>query len=189
MSKLTKTLNSKLTSEKVERKGENIHIVSKWCMFIGLCGFALLALICLISLIIYDEDSILLILRLKLTAEFKFLNPIVFLCYLSISGGIIGISTYFFGIILFSLGRIAKNSDIQTSSFSENEVSTPREIKSTSNTSCTNNTAINSTINNNPTINNMTKEIKESSAQKKCWACGTIQPESNKYCRNCNETI
>ena len=39
------------------------------------------------------------------------------------------------------------------------------------------------------TTNNPTEQRNASAGEKKCWACGTVQPETNRFCSNCSEQI
>ena len=168
MSKLNKVLNNELTSEKVEKKGQRIYKNSKWCIFIGICGFSLLAVICLLTLLIGGTSSVLSVLSLTISGGYEFLIPIVILCYIAIVIGFFGPAGYFLGITIFSLGRIAVNSESQYTFAGTNK---------------------NITIKNRNNNSNNTSERKIAKGQKECWACGSVQPESNTFCRNCNESI
>ena len=109
---LKKRLTKKVTSKDVERKGQNIYIASKICMFIGLMGIILLALVCILSVALGGDIGE--TLTFDLGDDYSFAYPFIALAYLAIVAGIIGIMIYWGGIYLFTLGRIAVNTENAT---------------------------------------------------------------------------
>jgi len=101
-------LHSKLTSEKVEAKGQKLHRLSKIGMLIGLCGIALVVIIGLISVatgadfnkpLIFDAEG------------YEFSYAFVVIAYLALVLGVISIPVYFRSFELYALGRIAVNTE------------------------------------------------------------------------------
>lgn len=164
-------LESKLTSEKVEKKGQVFYQRGKLFMLIGFYGFSLLALICVIALLAYDVEGLLLVLALR-PYDYEFLIPIIVLCYIAIGLGDIGIFLYFRGIHFFALGRIAVNTE-QSGASKQMSPANATETK----------------INTPDSKANTKKKESLAPDQKKCWACGTVQKASNRFCINCNEDI
>ena len=97
-----------MSAKKLEEKGQSIYKQSKILMFIGLCGFALLLLSVLITLIIYP-DYVLDLLILNIGSAYAIMYLIIPLSYLGILFGLAGIPMYFSGINIYALGRIAHN--------------------------------------------------------------------------------
>ena len=98
-----------MTSEKLESKGQNLYILSKIFMFIGLCGIVLALLIGVISIacdgefvspFIFDMDD-----------DFAFAYPFVVINYLAFLLGLAGIPMYFASLNIYALGRIAHNTE------------------------------------------------------------------------------
>ena len=73
-------------------------------MFIGLCGLAILLLIALIAFMI-SPYAVLNVLTLSIDA----LAGLVFIIYLDIVLGLLGVPMYFASMTIYALGRIAHN--------------------------------------------------------------------------------
>lgn len=162
---LREMLDSELTSEKVERKGQEFYKCGKLFMLIGLCGFLLLVLMCLGGLMVNGVEGLLLVLAIN-PIDFEILKPIIFLCYVAISCGFTGVAGYYYGIQIFELGRIAVNTEGEGIAVTKKQgvgtVFAPKTV--------------------------LQKDTLAAD-QKKCWACGTVQKASNRFCSNCNESI
>ena len=165
MLNLRETLDSELTSKKVERKGQKFYKRGKLFMLIGLCGFLLLALMCLGGLIVGGVEGLLLVLAIN-PIDYEILIPIICWCYVAVLLGFVGVAFYFYGIQVFALGRIEVNTECEG-------ISTAKKP------------------NMGAAVAPKTILPKETLAvdQKKCWACGTVQKASNRICSNCNESI
>ena len=90
-------------------------------MFIGLCGFALLLLICIASSALGGnfEDPLL----FDIYDDYAFVYPLIAVAYLAILGGFYGICSYNIGIYLFTFGRIAVNTEkADTNAVNEDEL-------------------------------------------------------------------
>ena len=102
-------MNSEITSEKVEQKGQKLYKMGKSFMVIGLYAVALFVLIGLISIetgasfidpfIFYVADG------------YKFAYLFVVITYVGLLLGIAGPFLYTRGITLYALGRIAVNTE------------------------------------------------------------------------------
>ena len=109
-------LTAPITSEKLETKGQNLYKLGKVFTFAGVCGLGLLLLISIIVICAYDPSVlfgyVLLLNTLSGVGTVDFLvNILVFVSYLGILLGIVGIPLYISGLNLFALGRIAHNTE------------------------------------------------------------------------------
>ena len=102
-------LNRPITSERLESKGQSIYKAAKKGIFIGLCGIVFLLLICVICVAMGGDfaDPII----FKIDKDFTWAYLFVAIADLSILTGLFSIPTYFFGLIIFALGRISTNTE------------------------------------------------------------------------------
>jgi hypothetical protein len=89
-------------------------------------------------------------------------------CYIAILCGCIGVGWYFYGIQTFALGRIAVNTEKEKFVSATHMPGVALQKEKTPNVLPKENLAPD---------------------QKRCWACGTVQKASNRFCVNCNESI
>ena len=113
-------LTDPITSEKLERKGQKLYKLGKVFMFAGVCGLGLLLLISLVVIVVvgpYACFSSLFNYVLVLNADagqggaYVLVNVLVFVSYLGLLLGIVGIPMYTSGLKFFALGRIAHNTE------------------------------------------------------------------------------
>ena len=104
-------LTRPITSEKLEDKGQSFYKLGKIFCFCGLCGFALLLLSVLITLIVGGGDWVVDLLIFDIDDDFAFMYAIIPVAYLGVCLGLIGIPLYFSGLNIFALGRIAHNTE------------------------------------------------------------------------------
>ena len=102
-------LNSELTPEKVEAKGQKLHRLSKIGMLIGLCGIALFVIIGLISIATGASFIAPMIFHVYHGYEFSYFFVVI--DYLALILGIVGCSVYFRSLELYALGKIAVNTE------------------------------------------------------------------------------
>ena len=99
-----------MTSEKVESKGQALIKVGRLCMFIGLCAFGLFLFILLIAAAINGGTGIVYALAFNFRG-YEFGIPFMALSYLGMLMGISGLPIYISGLNLFTLARIAVNTE------------------------------------------------------------------------------
>lgn len=110
-------LTDPITSEKLERKGQKLYKLGKVFMFAGVCGLGLLLLISLFVIVVagpYACFNALFNYVLVLNAgegAYVLVNILVFVSYLGLLLGIVGIPMYTSGLKFFALGRIANNTE------------------------------------------------------------------------------
>jgi hypothetical protein len=165
MANLTEILNSDLTSERVEKKGQWFYKRSKPLILIGICGMILLLIFCIIGYMDIGVRTLLEVLTLQYGEA---MSALTLVCYIAILCGCVGIGWYFYGIQTFALGRIAVNTEKEQSVFVTHMPGVALQKEKTPNVLPKENLAPD---------------------QKRCWACGTVQKASNRFCVNCNESI
>ena len=99
-----------MTSEKVESKGQALIKVGRLCMVIGLCAFGLFLFILLIAALINGGTGIVYALAFDFYG-YEFGIPFMALSYLGMLMGISGLPIYISGLNLFTLARIAVNTE------------------------------------------------------------------------------
>lgn len=107
MEKLTNFLTSPMTSKKVEQKGQGFINLGRLFGLIGVISFALWFISTVIALIAGNYFIDVLILEF----DSDFAKVIFVICYLGTTIGFFGIPLYFTGLKLFTLGRIAVNTE------------------------------------------------------------------------------
>ena len=105
------SLQAPITPKKLERKGQSCYKAGKICLFIGLVGLILFVLSVTVTGIIGTPEWVSNQLALQIGEQFAFMYPIMILSYLGMLTGSVGCFLYFIGLILFALGRIAKNTE------------------------------------------------------------------------------
>ena len=99
-----------MTSEKVESKGQALIKVGRLFMVIGLCAFGLFLFILLIAAAINGGTGIVYALAFNFRG-YEFGIPFMALSYLGMLMGISGLPIYISGLNLFTLARIAVNTE------------------------------------------------------------------------------
>ena len=115
-----KFLKTPLTSSKLEATGQAFYIFGKIGMFSGVCGIALTILMGLISLA--TGADFLSPMIFDISYEYAFAYPFVALAYSGLYCGVLGIPSYFYGLHLFGLGRIAVNTEKETNLIANDEL-------------------------------------------------------------------
>ena len=108
-------LTDPITSEKLETKGQKLYKLGKVFMFAGVCGLGLLLLTSLFVILFCPIPNALFnyVLALNASAPSGLLlaRILVFVSYLGLLLGIVGIPMYTSGLKFFALGRIANNTE------------------------------------------------------------------------------
>ena len=104
------TIFENMTSEKVESKGQALIKVGKLCMITGLFATALFFLILLVAAVINGGTGILYALAFDFDG-YEFGIPFMVLSYIGMVLGILGLPIYISGLNLFTLARIAVNTE------------------------------------------------------------------------------
>ncbi|MBO5852176.1 MAG: hypothetical protein J6R29_07580 [Clostridia bacterium] len=104
--------NKTLNTGKVIERGEKLYRLSRLFMFIGACAVALAILMALIGLMI-DSKYFYFIFLFSADSSFDFTIPLVIIAYLGIILGLIGIPMYYSSLQIYSLGKIAKNTELK----------------------------------------------------------------------------
>lgn len=99
-----------MTSEKVESKGQTLIKAGRLCMLIGLCALGLFFLILIIAAMINGGTGIVYALAFDFDG-YEFGIPFMILSYLGMLIGICGLPLYVSGLNLFTLARIAVNTE------------------------------------------------------------------------------
>ena len=99
-----------MTSEKVESKGQALIKSGRLCMVIGLCSLGLFLLILIIAALINGSTGIVYALAFDFDG-YEFGIPFMALSYLGIVIGLCGLPIYISGLNLFTLARIAVNTE------------------------------------------------------------------------------
>ena len=99
-----------MTSEKVESKGQSLIKAGRLCMLIGLCALAMFFLILIIAAMINGGTGIIYALAFDFDG-YEFGIPFMVLSYLGMLVGICGLPIYISGLNLFTLARIAVNTE------------------------------------------------------------------------------
>ena len=99
-----------MTSEKVESKGQALIKAGRLCMVIGLCALGLFLFILLIAALINGGTGIVYALAFDFDG-YEFGIPFMALSYLGMLMGISGLPIYISGLNLFTLARIAVNTE------------------------------------------------------------------------------
>ena len=103
-------ITEKMTSAKVEAKGQALINAGRICMLIGLCAFGLFLFILLIAAAINGGNGVIYALAFDFRG-YEFGIPFMVLSYLGILTGLCGIPIYISGLNLFTLARIAVNTE------------------------------------------------------------------------------
>ena len=107
-----------ITSEKLEEKGQSMYRASKTYLFLGIFGIVFMNIICLICVATGGDYTDPLIMHIH--HSYAWAGIFIIVAYMCIFSGIIGIPMYFYGIIIFALGRIAYNTEKPKSENKEN---------------------------------------------------------------------
>ena len=99
-----------MTSEKVESKGQALIKAGRLCMVIGLCAFGLFLFILIIAAVINGSTGVLYALAFYFDG-YEFGVPFMVLSCLGMLIGICGLPMYISGLNLFTLARIAVNTE------------------------------------------------------------------------------
>ena len=99
-----------MTSKKVESKGQALIKGGRLCIGIGLCAFGLFLVILLIAAAINGGEAILYALAFDFSG-YEIGIPFMVLSYLGMAIGLCGLPVYISGLILFTLARIAVNTE------------------------------------------------------------------------------
>lgn len=104
-------LTRPITSDRLEKKGQSLYKWGKILSFCGLCGFVLLALSILITLIIGGGSWVVGLLCFDIGSEYGFMYLIMPVSYIGTLLGCIGVPMYFKGLSIFALAKIVQNTD------------------------------------------------------------------------------
>jgi hypothetical protein len=104
-------LNTPITSDRLEAKGQALYLRGKRFMFIGACGFALLVLISIVAVLLEGVDGVAYLFTFDVDEDYMFAILLMLASYIGIILGFIGIPMYFSGLNIFALGRIAHNTE------------------------------------------------------------------------------
>ncbi len=100
-----------MTSEKLEKKGQQYYKIGILGSIIGIIGLFLLYISILITLSVAGESGIASLFLLSIPKKYAYLNTIMIFSYIFISCGIISNRFFFNGLLMFALGRIAHNTE------------------------------------------------------------------------------
>ena len=103
-------LFSPLTPEKIENKGQKLYCIAKIGMIVGLLAIALTLVIGLLTLA-FDGDSFIDAFIFDIDDDYAFAYLFVVIAYLGLAYGSISVPMYFYSLNLYSLGKIAKNTE------------------------------------------------------------------------------
>lgn len=153
-----------LTSKKVEQTGIVFYTISRIGMIFGVISIALAILIGLISIALGADFISPFVFRVADSYAFAYLFVIV--DYFFFIWGLVSVFFYFIGLHLFALGRIAVNTEVAGAITKANAPKAQPQPEE-----------------------NTVQEETLAPNQKKCWACGTVQNASNRFCISCSEQL
>lgn len=99
-----------MTSKEVEAKGQSLIKVGRLCMVIGLCALLLFLLILVVAGLINGSKGVTYALAFNFRG-YEFGIPFMALSYFGMLIGICGLPLYISGLNLFTLARIAVNTE------------------------------------------------------------------------------
>ena len=99
-----------MTSEKVESKGQSLIKAGRLCIVIGLCALGLFLFILIIAALINGSTGIACALAFDFDG-YEFGIPFMALSYFGMVIGLCGLPLYISGLNLFTLARIAVNTE------------------------------------------------------------------------------
>lgn len=103
-------INETINPTKVVEHGEKLYKLSKIFIFIGACAVALAVFMSLIGLML-EGGYFYLMFVFDVTSDYTFVIPLVILVYLGIIIGFTGIPMYYSSLQIYSLGKIAQNTE------------------------------------------------------------------------------